>query len=159
MGSDADWFRPRYELAKIDSLFLVMWMMPASRGLPRVLSIPAWRDGHYVSLAELLRVLGRLVSGLSWRVSIVEVAPDATAEELEAVSPSDTLDTSQLLHLSTPDVQIIDGMVSGFDAARLHAPVLVLRAVDSTSWDIEYENDEVTAVLRASYPEAKSLSL
>ena len=118
------------------------------------LTISAWRDGQYVSLAELLLVLGRLVLKLEWRVRLVEVAPGPWAAQLEDLSPEDTLNTFQLLHRATPDVQIIDGEIVGFEAQNALIPVLLFRAVDSTSWDIEVEKEEVIAMLRVAYPEA-----
>ncbi|RKH48108.1 hypothetical protein D7Y23_20760 [Corallococcus sp. AB050B] len=68
----------------------------------KVISIQAWRVGHYVSLRELLGVLGPRALDLQWELHLDEVAPYPKARELEAVA--EPLETPALLGLVTPEV-------------------------------------------------------
>ncbi|NOK39371.1 hypothetical protein HMI49_39995 [Corallococcus exercitus] len=116
------------------------------------ISFQAWRSGHYVGLAELLGVLGPHALDLQWKLHLEEVAPHPKARALEAVA--EPLGTPALLQLLTPDVQIIDGELR---ASRAGAHVLVLRAVDGTSWDAESSDPELLGALRQRFPEAVDL--
>lgn len=101
------------------------------------LTIRAWRQGHYVGLAELLLVLGRFVYDQSWTMRVVEVAPGPGESFFDAWDPATVVSTYELLHLVTPAVQLIDGSVSSVSCDSEGEPWLTLRAVDSTTWDIE----------------------
>jgi len=82
---------------------------------------------------------------------IWEVAPGPGVEALEALDPSVSLDTLELLHLITPRVQIIDGVIESYDEKE--GLILLIRAVDSTSWDIETEDIELLEALQRVYPD------
>src|SRR2546425_881570 len=119
-------------------------------------SFAAWQNGRYVGLAEILLVLGRAVIGLIWRLQIAEVAPEPGSAGLNQATDAEGLSTLDVLHLVAPDVQIIDGEVQGFRGDD-SSPVLVIRAVDSTSWDVVAADTEILAVIRAAYPDAADL--
>jgi hypothetical protein len=121
----------------------------------RGLSFRAWRDGRYVALAEILVLLRPRVLNFSWALRLVEVAPHPMARALESVSPETSLGTLELIHLVSPDVQVIDGEVVGsVDGA---SPRIVVRAVDSTSWDIESDDEEIVSEARRAHPDATEL--
>ena len=46
----------------------VVWSVPhvPLGELAMNLSIPAWRNGHYVCLAELLLILGKFITNMQW---------------------------------------------------------------------------------------------
>ncbi|WP_139220758.1 hypothetical protein [Ectopseudomonas composti] len=111
----------------------------------------AWRDDHYISLSEILLCIGKSLTDLQWYVKITEVAPEPGAEQLEALSPAAPLSIFQLLHLVTPGIQIIDGEITAKDESGKQR--LLLRAVDSSSWDVETDLEHIVRALEDSYPE------
>ncbi|MFY0573458.1 hypothetical protein ACN28S_03015 [Cystobacter fuscus] len=117
----------------------------------------AWREGHYLNLDELLRVLEQFVMGFTWKLHPGEIAPGPSAERIESVDPEELMNTLDLLRLITPDVQIIDGEILGYAHPGQELPAVVLRAVDSTSWDIESEDEEVLSVIRKVFPDAMDI--
>ncbi len=114
-------------------------------------SLPAWIGDHYISLAEILLCIGKSLTDLQWYVKITEVAPEPGAEQLEALSPAAPLSIFQLLHLVTPGIQIIDGEITAKDKGGKQ--LLLLRAVDSSSWDVETDLKHIVRALEDSYPE------
>lgn len=113
--------------------------------------MPAWTGDHYISLAEILLCIGKLLTDLQWYVNINEVAPEPGAEQLEALSPAVPLSIFQLLHLVTPGIQVIDGEITAKDKGGKQ--LLLLRAVDSSSWDVETDLEHIVRKLEDSYPE------
>lgn len=113
--------------------------------------LPAWRGGRYVQLAELLLVLGKLVVDATWVLRVVEVAPGDGEVSLDTWDPARVLSTFDVLHLFTPDVQLIDGELESTRREN-GEPWLVMRAVDSTTWDIETADPKVARCLEVAYP-------
>lgn len=104
--------------------------------------------------------LGWPAADLTWRCYSLEIGPGPATEPLEAAANSgDKLTLLELLHLATPNVQVIDGEVIGYACqdGQLH-PVVVLRAVDSTSWDLELSNESDFQRILAAFPETVELS-
>ncbi len=116
------------------------------------LSLKAWRGNTYLSLAELLLVIGNRILGLKWKLQIREIAPGPGASALESARPEQLIDTLELLHLVSPCIQLIDGEISGYDTdGNL---VLRLRAVDSTWWDIETDNTQILGTIKETFSDA-----
>ena len=127
----------------------------------RYLSLPAWRDGRPLYLAELILAHGWSIADLIWRCRALEVGPGPEVAPLEAAAASDERLTSlDLLHMATPYVQVISGEVTGYEErdGQLQ-PVVVLRAVDSTSWDLEISSGSDLQRIAAAFPEAVELDL
>jgi hypothetical protein len=120
-------------------------------------TMKAWHDRHYVNLDELLRVVEPFIVGFTWKSRIEEVAPGPSAQRLEQLDPEQRLPTVELLRLFSPDAQVIDGEFLGYSAIEQKSSTLVLRAVDSTWWDIESENEELLALIRRTYPDARPI--
>jgi hypothetical protein len=103
-----------------------------------------------VSLADVLDTLGTDAEGLRWRISGVECLGDG-ADELHRLSDAQAIvDTSALRALAESVYQIIDGIFAGCidgDAA----PKIVVRAVDSSAYDVEAEDERVLAKVRQRY--------
>lgn len=123
----------------------------------RGLTFPAWIGEHYVSLAELLLTLGRSILSCSWEARVDEIAPHPRANRIEAIVPSQRIGTMELLHLVTPDVQVIDGELRCLRDAGDHEPWISIRAVDSTSWDVESSNEEILEIIRNAFPAAEQI--
>jgi len=118
------------------------------------ISIPAWQDGRYLSLAELLRLIRNFVVSFNWSLNIVEMAPEPGAEQVMQLFDH-PLNTAMLLDLVSPDLQIVDGEVVG--ESRDSTAKFVLRAVDSTSWDIETEMEDAISHIFRLFPTAREI--
>lgn len=115
----------------------------------------AWNDGRYIPLGEILLVLGSRILRFMWTLRLIEIAPHPRSHALEAVRPESSIGTLELIHLVTPDVQIIEGEV--FGSVDGLSPRVVIRAVDSTSWDIETDDEEILSEMRRAYSDAVEL--
>jgi hypothetical protein len=70
---------------------------------------------------------------------------------LKRYLPAAALSIFELLHLVTPGVQIIDGEITAKDKGGKQ--LLLLRAVDSSSWDVETDLEHIIRALEDLYPE------
>jgi hypothetical protein len=121
------------------------------------ISLKAHRGDAYLSLAELLFVLGRPLLKLHWKARISEASgPEEVTARLTSVAEEEWLGLFELLHLVTPDVRIAHGEVTGYDANGER--ILTVRAVDSSWWDIETEDPDLLETLSEVYPDAMKLS-
>ena len=121
------------------------------------ISLRAHRGDAYLSLAELLFVLGRPILKLHWKARISEVSgSEEIKARLTSVAEEEWLGIFELLHLVTPDVQIVAGEVTGYDASGER--ILNVRAVDSSWWDIETEDPDILDTISEVYPDAMKLS-
>jgi len=116
------------------------------------LSIRAWRGNHYVSLSELLLLIGRFFAENQWFVQVQEVAPEPGAELLEACDPAKPLTIDELHRIAAPNIQIVDGQITAIgNDGKIY---LLLHAVDSTSWDVETDHTEALSTIREVFSEA-----
>lgn len=131
------------------------WTLPGECRDMRAVTFAAWRAGHYVPLAELLVRLGGFVFEFMWRVEIDEYLPGRGCLDLRDLPPSgEPVDTLRLLALTAPDVQIVDGVFTGY---RHGEPVLVIDAFDSSSWEVYSADDSLLADVLRIYPDAREM--
>ncbi len=125
----------------------------------RYLSLPAWRDGRPLYLAELILSLGWYAADLTWKCQELEIGPGSEITALQEAAASDERLTSlELLHLATPYVQITEGEVIGYKGKSEAAlPLVTFRAVDSTSWDLEIYTQSGFQCIVTAFPEAVEL--
>jgi hypothetical protein len=103
-----------------------------------------------VSLEGVLDALGELVDGLRWRISNAWCMGE-NAEEFERLSSARAaVDTTQLQALARSVHQIIDGDFSGSGDGDL-APRIVIRAVDSSCFDVESDDERILERMRRRY--------
>ncbi|MGQ0777443.1 MAG: hypothetical protein ACT4NY_24045 [Pseudonocardiales bacterium] len=123
------------------------------------MSLPAWRDGRPLYLAELILALGWSAVDLTWQCRNLEIGPGPGVSPLEEAAATDEKLTSlELLHLATPYVQVIEGEVIAYkDQGEKARRMVVLRAVDSSSWDLEFSDDSGFQRIVAAFPEATEL--
>ncbi|MEV0611179.1 hypothetical protein AB0I61_33020 [Polymorphospora rubra] len=114
----------------------------------------AWRGSHYIGATELLTMLGRITAELSWELQIDEVAPGPTGARIEALARQPRVRTRALIVAAFPDGQIIDGELRGYVDGDADEPYIVLRAVDSTDWDIECVDPQVYGALKIALPDS-----
>jgi hypothetical protein len=119
------------------------------------LTFKCWGENVYIPLSEVLLALGHRVLKLKWKVEIAELAPGARTAALEKLGVQQRVGTLELLHHITPSVQIIDGEFSAYEpGGRLK---LIVRAVDSTWWDIETSDPKILKVVQEQFPDAVPL--
>ena len=124
------------------------------------LSLRAWRWHHRpLYLAELLLALGWSVADMVWTCRDVELPPGAEPATLEELSDSGgELTTLELFRASTPEIQVIDGEFAGRRAdSETTEPAIVLRAIRSTSWDLELSSPRDVDTIQAIFPRAEAI--
>lgn len=123
------------------------------------LSLPAWLQERPLYLAELLLALGWSVADTTWTCHEIELAPGAEPSTLESISDTgQTISTLELLSASTPDVQVIDGEIFGNRKnGNETVSAITLRAVDSTSWDLELSAQWDVDTIKSAFPQATEI--
>lgn len=134
--------------------------MTEASSVMQSITFAAWRDGapcssgaarrHYVTLAELLVRLGSFGLGLTWKARIDDTQHTVFAE-MERASVGSGIGTLELLALAAPHLQAVDAVFWGYADRDL---VVILREVDSTSWDVCTANEWVLCEIRRHYPDA-----
>lgn len=124
------------------------------------LSLPAWLQERPLYLAELLLALGWSIADTTWTCQGVELAPGTEPTTLEDISDTGrSLNTLELFDASTPDVQLIDGEIFGNRTNHNEVtPVITLRSVDSTSWDLELSEQRCVDSIKSAFPQVTDLS-
>ena len=102
----------------------------------------AWRDDDYIELLEILLVLGSDILDLVWEAHIEEMAPQSGTELFEQSVTGRRLDTLDLVRAAAAGNQVIDGVFKAY-GPRAESVVVTVRAVDSTSWDVESRLDKL----------------
>ncbi|GHO68381.1 hypothetical protein KSC_072730 [Ktedonobacter sp. SOSP1-52] len=125
------------------------------------LTFRAWRDDTPVWLGDLLQALGpEKVEQTKWEMKQLECAgAPLSARSLEEACDQGTILTGTLLLDIAKQgygVQVINGELRGYQQDRPD-PWIVLRAVDSSWWDVECEVNDVLETLRSHYPDATAL--
>ena len=101
-----------------------------------------------IDLIDILCLLGSLVKNSEWELSGVECAGGNAADDLHRLSDSSArVPGRSLLRLAADVTQIIDGLFKGYRNGENH-PWIVVRAVDSSAYDVESEDKEVLARVR-----------
>jgi hypothetical protein len=115
----------------------------------------AWRDDgsgrRYVTLAELLVRLGSRGLDLRWRARIEDASSHPLLARIEQACAGAPIGTLDLLALVAPDLQTVDGDFAGYAGDEL---VVVLREIDSTSWDFCTTDAAAMREIRRCYPDA-----
>src|SRR5258708_5728366 len=120
-------------------------------------TLRAWHGDRYLGLRDVLAALGDRTENLQWRLHLEEIAPGPHSPRLEAMNPDAWLDTPTLLGIAEHDVQIIDGELSGYRPGQHDAPYVTIRAADSTWWDVESDDDDLTALVRHRLPDVEEM--
>lgn len=110
----------------------------------------AWRGRHYIGLSEIVAALGSIVADLQWDLRFDEVAPGPEGEALEGLVTGRRVTTLQLLEAAFPNGQVIDGELRGHLPDQ-QGPALIIRAIDSTEWDITWTDVRMKDVILAAF--------
>lgn len=120
-------------------------------------TFPAWSDDSPVELLDLLELLGQRGREASWRLRAVEVAPSEAADRLHVISDhQQALSGEELFVLADKRPQLIDGEFEGW-LPNTQTPWVLIRAVDSTSWDLISDDAGLLARASARFESASSL--
>lgn len=123
----------------------------------RGVTLPAWSEGRYRNVPDLLAAVGPSLWQLTWGVVATEVSPHPLASRLEALTRDVRVETKELVSLFGSGLQLVDGSVHGFAGLEQRTPALVVRAVDSTSWDVESADVEILNAIKRAYADARDL--
>ncbi|MGW6919331.1 hypothetical protein ACWGB8_36780 [Kitasatospora sp. NPDC054939] len=131
--------------------------MAEAAGVMQSITFAAWRDDplhpgapahrRYVTLAELLVLLGGYGLGLTWQVRIYD-PPTGT---VSTPAPGGRIATLDLLAGQAPHRQHVDADFHGYAGEEL---VVVFQEFDSTSWDVRSRDERLLAHIRGHYPDA-----
>jgi hypothetical protein len=121
----------------------------------QAITFQAWRGGVYHGLADVLEALGPYVDGYTWRWKVDEAIGPSTPI-LEATDVR-TMTTRELAALTGPDTQVVDGEFAGFLDRAAETPTVIIRAFDSTSWDVYSDDDQLLEELRRRYADSRPL--
>lgn len=121
------------------------------------ITFAAWRDDplhpgaparrRYVTLAELLVLLGGFGLGLTWQVRVY----DPPAEAIPMTPPGSRIGTLDLLADPASHQQHVDADFHGYAGEEL---IVVLQEFDSTSWDVRSRDERLLAHIRQHYADA-----
>lgn len=104
--------------------------------LPGV-TLPAWREGEFVPLIELMLVVGRWILGASWHLRNAEFATGwRGSSELNVMSSQvNPTPTVALVDLVSDGVQMIGGELLAFRPGEAEA-FLAIRSIRGDEWDV-----------------------
>lgn len=101
------------------------------------------------SLRGLLTLLQQSAEGLTWVACEVEAIGHGAPALQQAADASRELSFDDLLQLARSVDQVIDGEFAGYDSNKKRR--LVLRAVDSTAFDVEGDDEGVASLIEATF--------
>lgn len=128
--------------------------------MQRVTILDRSQDGQLLAV-DLKKVLDliplNLVCETIWRVSGVECVGGAAAERLHNLSENEGVVAGPgLLTLAESVGQIIDGECRGFKAGK-DQPWIVIRAVDSSAYDVETDDIDILARIRRTFAHVREI--
>lgn len=114
-----------------------------------------------VNLAEILELLGPQLDLTQWEISDVECLGTDSDRLHQLADTQARVSGETLLQIATNIVQVIDGTFVGYLKDESE-PSIIVRAVDSTAYDVESSDDAILSKLRQRFqnvedlPEAKN---
>ena len=110
-------------------------------------------------LKEILRAIGPVVESLQWRLAGIDCTGEGS-DELHELCDSDALVSgAHLVALSERILQTINGEFLGFraDAPDHATPWLIIRAVDSTAFDVDCDDPAVLSAVRRRFVDVRDM--
>ena len=105
-----------------------------------------------VDLVDILQLLGSQAENSEWEISDVECVGSA-ADALHKLSDSKTrVPGHTLLQMAAHLTQVIDGEFIGCGEGEKQ-PWIIVRAVDSSAYDVQSEDEDVLAQIRCRFKE------
>jgi hypothetical protein len=104
-----------------------------------------------VDLIDILRLLGPSATDSEWRISGVECAGGPAGEDLHGLADQPArVPGEKLLSLATGVTQVIDGVFAGYRDGE-EQPWIIIRAVDSSAFDVQSEDAEALARMKRHF--------
>lgn len=97
-------------------------------------------------LREILLVVGSVRTDLCWRLSGVDAYGEGGRRLSDASDKADVLSNAQLVDIAVRVDQVIDGVFCGYTDIN-ETPWVVIRAIDSTSWEVECDDERLAQSL------------
>jgi hypothetical protein len=114
-------------------------------------------QGLAFDLRDVLGAIGDKGNDSVWRVSDVEASGGESALALESAADSGrNLTWTELRDLARGVVQVIDGVFIGRLPGKVE-PWLIIRAVDSSAYDIESNDEDVLRRVRSAFKDVKEV--
>lgn len=122
-------------------------MTTPERGPSAGVTFRMWDGDRLRGPGEVLEVVGERTSGAAWRVEAVEAAGEAeAAAAMERLGAAGPVPDAELRKVASSDVQLVDATLSVGEP-----PLLVIRAVDSTDWDVLSDDATLLEALRMRF--------
>lgn len=123
-----------------------------------IISTDSARSVLDFDLRDILEVIGEIADETEWALRDVECMGGAAADDMHRASETGTrVKGTRLREMSRGVDQVIDGTFAGFHAGD-QQPWVVIRAVDSTAFDVICDNPQVIENLRARFRETREIS-
>lgn len=104
-----------------------------------------------IDLRDILRVVGKAAQESTWSLIDIEALGEAEARELHRLSDEGlSVDGTTLARLASRVSQVIDGELRAFRRGSA-TPWLIIRAVDSSAYDVLTDDDSLLARLREKF--------
>lgn len=109
-----------------------------------------------VNLAEILQLLGPQLALTKWEISDIECL-GTDSERLHQLADTQTRVSGEtLLQIATNIIQVIDGTFAGY-LKNESKPSIILRAIDSSAYDVESSDDAILTRLRQRFQNVEDL--
>jgi hypothetical protein len=110
-----------------------------------------------IDLIDILRLLGPQAEESEWEIGDLECVGAPAAEELQQRAESAVrLPGRTLLRLAAGVPQVIDGVFSGYRRGE-NDPWVRVRAVDSSAYDVESDDEAVLTRMKQCFREVAEL--
>lgn len=111
-----------------------------------------------IDLSDILGVVGQAANESLWRLTDVEALGEAEACELHRLSDEGrSVDGTTLARLASGVSQVIDGELRAFRRGS-ETPWLIVRAVDSSAYDVLTDDEALLARLREKFAHVGNIS-
>ncbi|TAK33277.1 MAG: hypothetical protein EPO40_00380 [Myxococcaceae bacterium] len=97
-------------------------------------------------LRDVLLVVGSVRTDLWWRLSGVDAYGEGGRRLNDASDNADVLSNAQLVDIAVRVDQVIDGVFCGYTDIN-ERPWAVIRAIDSTFWEVECDDERLAQSL------------
>lgn len=110
-------------------------------------------------LKDILRAIGPVVESLEWRLEDIDCTGEGSDEIHDLCDRGEQVTGARLVALAERILQTIDGEFRGYrsDAPDRDMPWLIIRAVDSTVFDVECDDPDVLAAVRRRFTDVRDM--
>ncbi len=109
-----------------------------------------------VNLADILQLFGPKLASTEWEISDIECL-GTDSESLHQLADTQTRVSGEtLLQIASNITQVIDGTFVGYPD-NAPEPNIIVRAVDSSAYDVESSDETILTVLRQRFQQVEDL--